>query len=228
MDRTMNTKRGRSKKTVSSRNMVYNCQVHYCKYSGRRDNLKTHYYKAWFNENGFALSPSDPKFVDNQTCIKTQLYVLHTTYFFTHGIRRSDIENKFDTRLYCAPVAKCLDANQHDLSYYTSVPPTTNKTVTNCNADVLVQTNTLPVYARVKETVPVCSLTVLPTASINNVTICNADILEKRNTLPGVKEPVPVCSLTDLPRSNSPMASSSLRSTNLDHHSLSVDNFTWV
>ena len=45
----------------------------------------------------------------------------------------------------------------------------------------------------------------------------------KRNTLPEVKVPVPVCSLTDLPRSNSPMASPPLPSTNLGHHSLSVD-----
>ena len=44
----------------------------------------------------------------------------------------------------------------------------------------------------------------------------------KRNTLPEVKVPVPVCSLTDLPRSNSPMASPPLPSTNLGHHSLSV------
>ena len=153
--------------------------------------MKTHYLKAWFNENGYALSPLDPKVVNNQACKKKQIYVLHTKYFYTREIRRSAIDDKFDTRLYCAPLAKSLNTNQRDLSYYTgtSVPPTTNETVTNCNADVLV-----PVPPT-------------PTGSINN------DILGKRNTLPEVKVPVPVCSLTDLPRSNSPMASPPLSST---------------
>ena len=88
-------------------------------YSGRRDNLKTHYLKAWFNENGYALSPLDPKVVNNQACKKKQIYVLHTKYFYTREIRRSAIDDKFDTRLYCAPLAKSLNTNQRDLSYYT-------------------------------------------------------------------------------------------------------------
>ena len=121
--------------------------------------MKTHYYKAWFNGNGFALSPSDPKIVDNQSCVKTQLYVLHITYFFTHGIRRSDIANKFDTRLYCTPVAKCLDTNQHDLSYHTSVPTTTKKRhKLQCRCFGTNQHATGAVYARVGR-VPVRSLT---------------------------------------------------------------------
>ena len=81
--------------------------------------MKTHYLKAWFNENGYALSPLDPKVVNNQACKKKQIYVLHTKYFYTREIRRSAIDDKFDTRLYCAPLAKSLNTNQRDLSYYT-------------------------------------------------------------------------------------------------------------
>ena len=122
MDRQKQTKKGRSKQAVNSKGMLYKCQAK-CDFIGRRDNLQTHYLKAYFDDNGDALSPSHAQ-VAHQTGNKKELYILHTTYLYEQGISRNGIYEKGDARLYCKPVAKCLSTgNRRDMpitSYITA------------------------------------------------------------------------------------------------------------
>ena len=122
MDRQKQTKKGRSKQAVNSKGMLYKCQAK-CDFKGRRDNLQTHYLKAYFDENGDALSPSHAQ-VAHQTGNKKELYILHTTYLYEQGISRNGIYEKGNARLYSKPVAKCLSTgNRRDMpitSYITA------------------------------------------------------------------------------------------------------------
>ena len=94
-ERKSNRKEGRPIKCDNAKVSLYKCQAPGCNFKMRRDNLKRHYLRAFFNENGIALPMDDPVIMQCKDNKKFAVNVKHTKHFHDSHIRKADIANVF-------------------------------------------------------------------------------------------------------------------------------------